>query len=108
MCRKGVQTMRLQKLKAMVSTHVTVCRDGKDVEVPLKMLVPGDIIRLGSVIWCRGRCKDTYGQRSFLNQSALTGESLPVEKNADPRINHHRSGCSAFYIGTHKTNIPRI
>lgn len=37
-----------EKLRAMVSTHATVCRDGKDTELPLKLLVPGDTIRLGS------------------------------------------------------------
>src|SRR5579872_2961324 len=46
-----VQEMRAdkaaEKLRAMVSTHATVCRDGKDMELPLKMIVPGDIIRLG-------------------------------------------------------------
>src|ERR1035437_5144029 len=35
-----------EKLKAMVSNTATLVRDGKEEEVPLKMLVPGDIIRL--------------------------------------------------------------
>src|ERR1035437_1567888 len=37
-----------QKLQAMVSSTATVLRDGKEQEVPLKMLVPGDIIRLAA------------------------------------------------------------
>ena len=37
-----------EKLKAMVSNTATLVRDGKEAEVPLKMLVPGDIIRLAA------------------------------------------------------------
>ncbi len=37
-----------EKLKAMVNTTATVVRDGQDAEVPLKMLVPGDIVRLNA------------------------------------------------------------
>ena len=37
-----------EKLKAMVSNTATIVRDGKEAEVPLKMLVPGDIIRLAA------------------------------------------------------------
>ncbi len=37
-----------EKLKAMVSSTATVVRDGKESEVPLKLLVPGDIIRLAA------------------------------------------------------------
>jgi Mg2+-importing ATPase len=37
-----------EKLKAMVNTTATVMRDGKDVELALKLLVPGDIIRLAA------------------------------------------------------------
>src|ERR1035438_6543574 len=34
-----------EKLQAMVSNTATLVRDGKEAEVPLKMLVPGDIVR---------------------------------------------------------------
>ncbi len=82
-----IQEMRAdnaaEKLEAMVSNTATVVRDGKDVEAPLRMLVPGDIIRLaaGAMVPADVRvlsCKDLY-----LNQSALTGESLPVERKAE-------------------------
>ena len=86
------------KLKAMVSTHATVCRDGKDMELPLKYIVPGDTIRLGSGdmvpadIWLLSS-KDLY-----LNQSALTGESMPVEKTAD----------SSMSVDVHSPEAPNI
>lgn len=49
-----VQEMRAdnaaEKLAAMVSNTATIVRDGKEQEVPLKMLVPGDIVRRKSVV----------------------------------------------------------
>ena len=69
-----------QKLKAMVSTHATVIRDGQQTELPLKLLVPGDVVVLsaGDMVPADIQiltCKDLY-----VNQASLTGESLPVEK----------------------------
>lgn len=69
-----------QKLKAMVSTHATVIRDGQQIELPLKLLVPGDVVVLsaGDMVPADIQiltCKDLY-----INQASLTGESLPVEK----------------------------
>src|SRR6185437_4786913 len=67
-----------QKLKAMVSTHATVIRDGQQTELPLKLLVPGDVVVLsaGDMVPADIQiltCKDLY-----VNQASLTGESLPV------------------------------
>jgi len=72
-----------EKLEAMVSNTATVVRDGTEAEVPLKLLVPGDIIRLaaGDMVPADGRVLSA--KDLFLNQSALTGESLPVERKAD-------------------------
>lgn len=74
-----------EKLQAMVHTTATVSRDGQGPqEVPLADIVPGDIVTLsaGDTIPADLRlldCKDL-----FINQSALTGESEPVEKMSDP------------------------
>jgi Mg2+-importing ATPase len=73
-----------EKLKAMVNTTATVVRDGKDAEVALKMLVPGDIIRLNAGDMVPADLRILSAKDLFLNQSALTGESLPVEKKAAP------------------------
>ncbi len=55
-----------EKLKAMVSTTATVMRDGKEVEVPLQNLVPGDIsaLRRG---YGSGRCTAAFRQ-GFVHQ----------------------------------------
>jgi len=71
-----------EKLSEMVSTTATVYRNGKLKEVNIRDLVPGDIVNLsaGDIIPADLRifsCKDL-----FINQSSLTGESLPIEKTS--------------------------
>lgn len=70
-----------EKLKAMVGTKATVLRDGKEMETPLKMLVPGDMIRLAAGDMVPADVRVLTAKDLFLNQSALTGESMPVEKD---------------------------
>src|SRR5512140_2176974 len=73
-----------EKLKAMVSNTATLVRDGKEAEVSLKMLVPGDIIRLAAGDMVPADVRVLSAKDLFLNQAALTGEALPVEKKAAP------------------------
>ena len=79
-----VQTFRSQeaaeKLRATVAPTATALRDGAFAEVPRAQIVPGDVIRLsaGDLVPADSRlleAKDLHVQ-----QSALTGESMPVEK----------------------------
>jgi Mg2+-importing ATPase len=72
------------KLQAMVSNKATLVRDGKEEEVPLKLLVPGDIIRLAAGDMVPADVRVLSAKDLFLNQAALTGEALPVEKKAAP------------------------
>ena len=73
-----------EKLQAMVSNTATLVRGGKEAEVSLKMLVPGDIIRLAAGDMVPADVRVLSAKDLFLNQAALTGEALPVEKKADP------------------------
>jgi P-type Mg2+ transporter len=73
-----------EKLEAMVSNTATVVRDGQEEELPLKLLVPGDIVRLAAGDMTPADVRVLAAKDLFLNQAALTGESLPVEKRADP------------------------
>ena len=72
-----------EKLKAMVSNTATLVRDGKEAELPLKMVVPGDIIRLAAGDMVPADVRVLAAKDLFVNQSTLTGESLPVERKAD-------------------------
>ena len=71
-----------EKLQAMVSNTATLVRNGKEEEVWLKMLVPGDIIRLAAGDMVPADVRVLSAKDLFLNQAVLTGEALPVEKKA--------------------------
>ncbi len=74
----------VEKLQAMVQTNCLVIRDGKETEIPMAEIVPGDLVVLqaGAIIPADLRLIVT--KDFFVGQSALTGESMPVEKNAAP------------------------
>ncbi|MGD0613240.1 MAG: magnesium-translocating P-type ATPase [Anaerolineales bacterium] len=71
-----------EKLKALVNTNATVVRDGKESEVALSLLVPGDIVRLTAGDMVPADVRVLSAKDLFLNQAPLTGESVPVEKKA--------------------------
>ncbi len=74
----------VEKLKAMVSANCQVIRGGRETELPIADVVPGDIVVLqaGSLIPADVRL--ILAKDFFVSQSSLTGESMPVEKQADP------------------------
>jgi Mg2+-importing ATPase len=73
-----------EKLQAMVSNTATLVRGGTEGEVSLKLLVPGDIIRLAAGDMVPADVRVLSAKDLFLNQAALTGEALPVERKAAP------------------------
>jgi Mg2+-importing ATPase len=74
-----------QRLRAQVWQTATVVRDGAEQEVPAREVVPGDVIRLkaGDLVPADARVLSARGL--FVNEGALTGESLPREKHAQPQ-----------------------
>ena len=72
------------QLKAMVSNKATVVRGGAESDIPLGLLVPGDIIRLAAGDMVPADVRVLVAKDLFLNQAALTGEALPVERKAGP------------------------
>lgn len=70
-------------LKQKLAPNARVLRDGKWVQRPSKELVPGDIVRvrLGDIV--PADAKLVKGDYIQLDESALTGESLPVEKHVE-------------------------
>lgn len=97
----------LDALKNMSAPHARVLRDGEEKVIDASELVPGDIIRLeaGDFIPADARLLRSASLKS--EESALTGESVPSEKNADAavaenaplgdRSNMVFSGCSVTY-----------
>ena len=97
----------LDALKNMSAPHARVLRDGKEQLLDASQLVPGDIIHLGAgdFIPADARLLKSVSLKS--EESALTGESVPSEKDADvpveenaplgDRSNMVFSGCSVTY-----------
>ncbi len=73
----------IELLKRKLAVNARALRDGGWTTVPAQQLVPGDIIRvrLGDVV--PADVKLTKGEYLLLDESALTGESLPVEKHGN-------------------------
>jgi Mg2+-importing ATPase len=70
-----------EKLKAMVRTTAMVRReDTGKIELPLAQIVPGDIIYLASGDMIPADVRIIFSKDLFISQSALTGESEPIEK----------------------------
>ncbi len=76
-----------EKLKAMVSTSATVLRDGERKEIPLKGLVPGDIVLLSAGDMVPADVRLLSAKDLHINQAALTGEALPVAKSEEQLTN---------------------
>src|SRR5476649_1995378 len=72
------------KLKAMIHVTATVIRDGAAREMPLRDLVPGDVIKLSAGDMIPGDVRVLSSKDLFVSQGSLTGESLPVEKLHNP------------------------
>ncbi|WP_226528246.1 calcium-translocating P-type ATPase, SERCA-type [Metabacillus niabensis] len=74
----------LEALKELSAPQVTVLRDGKWEKILSKELVPGDIVKFtsGDRIGADMRLIDTKSLE--VEESALTGESLPVQKSTQP------------------------
>src|SRR5258708_619571 len=73
----------VEKLRADVSPTAMVLRDGQWMELPRRNLVPGDLIRLAAGDLVPADARLVQATDLHVQQAALTGESLPVDKNAD-------------------------
>ena len=81
-----IQTYRshraVERLRAGIVLTATACRDGSWVEIPRSDLVPGDIIRLSAGDLVPADARLIQAKDLHVQEAALTGESLPVEKEA--------------------------
>ena len=105
--QEGKAEKALDALKNMSAPHARVIRDGEEKIISASELVPGDIIKLeaGDFVPADARLIQSVSLKS--EESALTGESIPSEKNAEAvidekapigdRTNMVFSGCSITY-----------
>lgn len=82
---KGRTSDAIQKLVKLSAKTATVIRDGEEESVPIENVVIGDIllVKPGEKIPVDGRVVSGH---SAIDESMLTGESIPVEKVADDKV----------------------
>ncbi len=74
----------IDALSRMVTTEATVRRDGRKQRIPSEDLVPGDVVLLQSGDRVPADLRLFHVRNLHVDESALTGESLPVAKHPDP------------------------
>lgn len=97
----------LEALQNMSAPHARVQRDGKELFIDALMLVPGDIIMVEAGDYVPADAKLLEAANLKAEESALTGESVPVDKDANAivdgdvpigdRVNMIFTGCSITY-----------
>ena len=105
--QEGKAEKALDALKNMSAPHARVIRDGKETVIDAAELVPGDIVRLEAGDFVPADCRLLQSAGLKSEESALTGESVPSEKDAaaeveekapiGDRTNMVFSGCSITY-----------
>lgn len=105
--QEGKAEKALDALKNMSAPHARVLRNGEEMVINADALVPGDIIRLESGDFVPADARLLHSVSLKSEESALTGESVPSEKDAEAvvsadapigdRTNMVFSGCSITY-----------
>ena len=93
----------VEQLLSLVRTTTTVLRDDTPVAVPLEHVVAGDVVVLSAGAKLPADCRLLDTHDLFVDESALTGESFPVAKQAGTSLADapltERTG--AAFLGTH-------
>jgi Mg2+-importing ATPase len=91
------------KLSAVVATKARVLRDGAEVLLPIKQIVPGDVVLFSAGALIPADCRLLEARDLFVNEAALTGETYPVEKTpgAIPATTALAHRTNSVFMGTH-------
>lgn len=79
--QEGKARKAIEALQRLASPRALVKRDGKEQEIPSEQLVPGDIIYLEAGRQVPADVRLVQAVNLKIEESALTGESVPTEKN---------------------------
>ena len=92
-----------ERLRRQVGQTATVVRDGVERELPVREVVVGDVVHLRAGDLIPADCRLLSTRDLFVNEAALTGESLPREKHAQAAALTARSlgdALTAVFRGT--------
>jgi len=81
---EGKAQSSIESLEKMMPHYCTVLRDGEKKTILARELVPGDVILLKSGDKVPADLRLFYAKNLFIDESTLTGESIPVEKSVEP------------------------
>jgi len=90
----------LEALKKLLPFNVKVVRNGKDIETPAELVVPGDLIRLdeGDKVPADVRLIESNGLK--VNNASLTGEAEPVLRSIEPFDGEPVNSPNLAFAGT--------
>lgn len=105
---KGKTTSALKSLMKLAPQMATVEREGKEISIPAKQVKKGDVflVRPGESVPVDGRILEGH---SAIDESALTGESIPADKSQGDNVSAatiNQSGflrCEAVRVGEDTT-----
>ncbi|GAB4456445.1 MAG: cation-translocating P-type ATPase [Anaerolineales bacterium] len=96
----------IDALRQMAAPMATVLRDGEEIKIPARDVVPGDVVILhtGDRIPADGRVIESINLQ--VEEAALTGESVPVEKHSDPLPSDPSTGSGqALPVGDRRNMV---
>ncbi len=97
----------VEALGKRVQSRTYVFRDGKETEIRMSQVVPGDVVLLQAGAIVPADVRIMFAKDFFVSESALTGESMPVEKSANPPLEMVSSALqlsNACFMGTSVTS----
>jgi Mg2+-importing ATPase len=102
-CQERGATDAVEKLLAIVQVRAAVLRDGKEQEISLEEVVPGDVVILNAGDVIPGDCAILESKDLFVDEAALTGETYPVEKQLGvlPAGASLSERPNTLFMGTH-------
>ena len=93
----------VNKLLAIIQIKVAVLRNGKQEEIPIEEIVPGDVVDLNAGDIVPGDCLILESKDLFVDEAMLTGETYPVEKSVSvlPADTALSQRTNSVWMGTH-------
>jgi Ca2+-transporting ATPase len=83
--QEGKAEASMEALTGMLVPECTVLRDGEVRQIPARELVPGDVVILDEGAVVPADLRLFYAKNLSTDEAALTGESVPVEKETEPQ-----------------------